>query len=102
MNRSKWKAQQAAKAAAMKGRGTKDDPRLRGRELLHGGRTLEVRIYVNTDEPAEALLARLQGPAQGPELRMVLFAISEIDPAAAEKLWGTTWKAAEATVRREN
>lgn len=100
MNRSDWKKAQAAK---MKGRGTKDDPRLQGRDLRYGGRTLDVRIFVNTDESAEELLERLQGPARGPKGVMVLFAIGEVtEPELVEKLWQASWTAAEETVRKEN
>lgn len=67
--------------------GTADDPRLKGRELLHDGRTVEATVWLDTDETAEAAAARLQEGLRGPELDMTLVAVREIPSDEAKALW---------------
>jgi hypothetical protein len=56
-------------------------------EVKHGGRTLDFKVLVNTDEPIEEVLMRIREAAQGPNLKMVMVAGGELEPADAIKVW---------------
>lgn len=56
-------------------------------EVLFEGRTLEVKVVINTDETVEEVVARLIDPAKGPKRRMVLVAGGEVEVEVAKKLW---------------
>lgn len=52
-----------------------------------GGRTLEVKILINTDESLNDVVSRLLAPARGPAKRMVVVTGGEIDIEAGKKFW---------------
>lgn len=52
------------------------------------GRTVQIVVLINTDEPIQALVRRVQEAAKGPLNRMVLVAGSEADTVGA----GLTWE----------
>ena len=58
-----------------------------GLELRHGGRTLEVRVYVNTDEAPDVVLKRVEAAAKGEKGEHTASAVNECDLGAAKKLW---------------
>lgn len=56
-------------------------------EVKHGGRTLDFKVLVNTDEPIEQVLMRIKTAAQGPNLSMAMVAGGELEPEDAAKVW---------------
>lgn len=56
-------------------------------EVKHGGRTLDFKVLVNTDEPIEQVLMRIKTAAQGPNLSMAMVAGGELEPEDAVKVW---------------
>ncbi len=56
-------------------------------DVRFGGRTIEVRVFVNTDEPAEVVGARVQAAAKGPGLRMAAALVGELDAEQAAEVW---------------
>jgi hypothetical protein len=52
-----------------------------------GGRTLEIRIQINTDESLDDVVARICPAAKGPGHRMVVVSGGEVRPDAAQKFW---------------
>lgn len=56
-------------------------------EVRHGGRTLDFKVLVNTDEPIEEVLRRIKQAAQGPNLSMTMVAGGELEPGDAVKVW---------------
>jgi hypothetical protein len=70
------------------------DPRLQGAEIRYGGRTLELRVYVNTDEPYERVFERVQRAVKSaPNSPMVMMTVAELDDAEADALWQATIRA---------
>lgn len=59
------------------------------------GRTIEARVYINTDESLDEILARLQPAARGPRLRMCTIAMGILDQEQGRKLWELATRAAE-------
>lgn len=101
MNRRERRATQA------KTRAEGTDKRLSGMETRHGGRTVELRIYINTgrDLPAlTAMVRELQSSTviRGPAKDQILIALSEVDPVDAASLWSETYTAVEQTVKSQN
>lgn len=69
----------------------------------HGGRTLEVQAFLNTDEPLSEVHRRAQAAVICPRVHLALVqATDEVDPEHAAKMWKATWNAAERTVKAEN
>ncbi len=56
-------------------------------DVRFDGRTIEVRVFVNTDEPAEVVGARVQAAAKGPQLRMAAALVSELNAEQSAKVW---------------
>ncbi|HEX7273120.1 MAG TPA: hypothetical protein VF420_13315 [Casimicrobiaceae bacterium] len=76
---------------------------LGSRAVLFGGRTIEVRVYVNTDETVEQVVKRLRPAAAGPFKRMTLLAGGERDgdDPAVQELWKLTGKAVATQVAKD-
>ena len=70
-----------------------NDPRLEGAELKYEGRTLEVKLYLNTDETAHEVLYRLQKAAKDPKGVMIAAMVAEITGEDAQRLWKVIWDA---------
>lgn len=64
--------------------------------VRYGGRTVEVRVFLNTDETVAAVVERLRKAAQGPNLKMALL-MGSLSENASE-LWETVAKSAERQV----
>lgn len=56
-------------------------------EVRHGGRTLVVTAYVNTDEEPEAVYKRVEVAARGPKMAMVITTVAVTPVEAARPLW---------------
>lgn len=87
-------------------RATGNDPRLQGMDLRYDGRTVEFRIYLNTDADLEELQRRVEAIKSGPILRgekldQIIVAVSEVDADEAAGLWDAVFRASEDYVRRE-
>lgn len=52
-----------------------------------GGRTLEVKILINTNESLDEVVDRLITPAKGPGKRMVVVSGGEVAIEDAKKFW---------------
>lgn len=63
--------------------------------IKFGGRTLEVKILINTNESLDEVVARLITPAKGPGKRMVVVSGGEVSKEDAEKFWSTLIPIAE-------
>jgi hypothetical protein len=59
------------------------------------GRTLEIRVVINTDESAEQVAARAHAAAKGPKQRMCVITAGEFDKEAAERFWSELIPAVE-------
>jgi hypothetical protein len=79
----------------------KADPRMSGADVRYGGRTIQVTVYVNTDEDERDVALRIQEAAKGPGQRMVLVAVGLVDEGRARSLWEAAVEAAADTVKRE-
>ena len=55
--------------------------------LRYDGRTLKIDVLVNTDEPVEVVVARIQTAARGPKQCMALIGGGEVDTDTAKKTW---------------
>ena len=75
------------------------DPRLKGVEVRHGGRTINIQVFVNTDEDVNAVIERVRVAAQGEQVNMVLVGggvlTKEKDKADAERMWASSISAAK-------
>ena len=70
------------------------DPRLDGAALLYGGRTLEFRVFLNTDEPVDVVLERIRAVASGPKKVMTTIMVNELHAEMSKALWEVLWKTA--------
>ena len=77
-------------------RAAKAAPRLQGLALRYGGCTVEIRAYVNTDEPWEKIYERVFKAVKfdAPNSPMVLVTVAHVEGDDAKKLWDTLYKAA--------
>jgi len=55
--------------------------------IRYGGRTIEVRIILNTDRDPNVLCELAKKHLRGPNLDMCVVAVSHFDPVAAAHLW---------------
>ena len=70
------------------------DPRLNGAEIRYGGRTIELRVYVNTDEAVPAVFERVQKAVKSaPNEPMVIITVGMLSTEEATGLWEATIKA---------
>lgn len=58
-----------------------------GMEVRHKGRTLVVTAYVNTDEEAQAVYARVLPAARGPKQAMALVTVALAQAEAVRAAW---------------
>lgn len=58
-------------------------------DVRFGGRTVEVRVFVNTDEDEAVVGARVQAAAKGPQLRMAAALVSVLEAEQASAVWDT-------------
>jgi hypothetical protein len=79
----------------------KTDPRMSGADVRYGGRTVQVTVYVNTDEDENDVLIRVQEAAKGPSRRMVLAALAMLDEEQARRFWEHAVEAAADTIAKE-
>lgn len=56
-------------------------------EVRYGGRTLEVKVIINTDEPIEEVVGRIIPVAKGPNKRMVIVAGGVVETEHAKAIW---------------
>ncbi len=87
MNRAERRKQ--ASEDRVRHRGTSRDSRLDGMDVRYGGRTLEIRVYLNTDEEPHDVVARLDPAARGPRRVRSMFAARLVEEALARPLWKT-------------
>lgn len=67
------------------------DRRLGRRELLYGGRTLNVKICLDTDETGEEAIERMRRPLSGPRKVMVLIGVRLYPPdEGGSEFWRKT------------
>ncbi len=55
--------------------------------VRYNGRTLKIDVLINTDEPVEDVVARIQSAARGPKQCMALLGGGEVDADTAKKIW---------------
>lgn len=55
--------------------------------VRYDGRTIEVKVVVNTDESVETVIARLIPAGKGPGKRMVVISGGVVEPEAAATFW---------------
>lgn len=55
--------------------------------LRYDGRTLKIDILINTNEPIEQVIARIQPAARGPQQCMALLSGGEVDVDTAKETW---------------
>jgi hypothetical protein len=77
------------------------DPRLRGMDLRYGGRTLEVKVYLNTEGDPHEIAERVKRAASGPKMDMAIVLVGDVDKEQAEGLWSAVFGASEQYVKRE-
>jgi hypothetical protein len=94
MNRHDRRAAEATSKPA-------EDPRLVGMEVRHGGRTLEVRVFVNTDEDDWVVAERVRQAARGPKQAMAVITVADVPVERAVPLWEAAMKASRESVERE-
>lgn len=58
-------------------------------DVRFNGRTIDVRVFVNTDEPIEVVAARIQQAAKGPHKRMAAVTGGVLDSEDAKRVWDT-------------
>ncbi len=58
-----------------------------GADVRYGGRTLEVKVFVNTDEDEREVALRVQAAAKGPKGCMTVLTAGILDASDAEKVW---------------
>ena len=87
MNRADRRRQ--ASEDRVRHRGTSRDSRLEGMDVRYGGRTLEIRVYLNTDEEPQEVILRLDPVARGPRLVRAMFAARLVPAEHALPLWKT-------------
>jgi hypothetical protein len=58
-------------------------------DIRFNGRTVEARVFVNTDEPAEVVIARIQQAAKGPDKRMAVATGGVLDDEQGKAVWDT-------------
>lgn len=56
-------------------------------EVRYEGRTLEVKIIINTDESVEEVVSRVIPAAKGPNRRMVIVTGGIVKSEHAKKIW---------------
>jgi hypothetical protein len=78
-----------------------EDPRLVGMEVRFGGRTLEVRVFVNTDEEDWVVAQRVREAARGPKQAMAVITVADVPVERAVPLWDAAMKASRESVERE-
>jgi len=84
-------------------RAKKKDPRLEGAEIRYEGRTLELRVYVNTDEDQINVLERIRKAVKSaPNSPMVAITVGEIGKEQSEMIWDTVINAAYRKIEGEN
>lgn len=69
-------------------------------DIRYGGRTVEVRMFINTDDDLETIKERMLKLARGPRLDMALIGISEFEGDNSE-LWKKVHDTADATLEKE-
>lgn len=83
-------------------RAAKNGPKLEGAEIRYGGRTLELRVYVNTDEAPEVVYERVRHAVKSaPNCPMTVITCGEVPVDQAEGLWEATIRALEQQAERE-
>jgi hypothetical protein len=55
--------------------------------LKYGGRTIELKIVINTDETVDEVVSRVAPAAKGPGQRMVLVSGGLVEAESAEAFW---------------
>lgn len=73
-----------------------------GAELRYEGRTLDVNLFVNTDEDLHVVLERVQKAARGPLKAMVVAGARVMSPEESEPMWQVAFERARQTVRNES
>ena len=69
-------------------------------DVRYGGRTVEVRMFINTDDELEVIKERLLKLARGPRLDMALIGIGEFEGDKSE-LWKKVHDMADETIKKE-
>ena len=77
------------------------DPRLDGMEIRYEGRTLEVKVYVNTDADPHEIAYRVREAVRGPKKDMAMVMVGDVPKEQAEPLWAAMFRVAEDTVKHE-
>jgi hypothetical protein len=70
-------------------------------EIRFGGRTLEVRVFVNTDEEDWVVAERVRQAARGPKQAMAVITVADVPVERATPLWEAAMKASRESVERE-
>lgn len=76
--------------------------RLGATDIRHNSRTVEIRVYVNTDEDEHAVAERVNRAARGPKLHMAVTTAGVLDPEQARGFWEAVVKHAEEAVENES
>jgi hypothetical protein len=88
------------RAAEAKGKAA-EDPRLQGMEIRFGGRTLEVKVFVNTDEEDWVVAMRVREAARGPKQCMAVLTVADVPVENAKPLWEAAMRASREAVEKE-
>jgi hypothetical protein len=78
-----------------------EDSRLVGMEIKYEGRTLDVRVFVNTDEEDWVVVERVRQAARGPKQCMAMVMVGNVPLERAKPLWETAMQASRESVERE-
>jgi len=65
-----------------------------GADVRYGGRTIEIKVFVNTDEDEHAVVKRVQDAAKGPKKCMTVVMAGFLSEEDAKRVWDLTMERA--------